>query len=62
MWKPALLTGAGGSLGFIAMGFLYPPLWLGAPGCLVLGLALAVARSSGLCERCRKSSLTAFWG
>jgi hypothetical protein len=53
MWKTAFLSGAGGSLGFMAMGFLYPPLWLGVPGCRTLGLLLG-RLGAPLCPGCRE--------
>jgi hypothetical protein len=51
-WGPALLAGAGGSLGFGVMGFFYPPLWFGVALCLTLGLVLGFFRTP-LCSLCR---------
>ncbi len=39
-----LLAGTGGGLGFFVMGFFYPWLWLGVPGCLFLGLLLGILK------------------
>lgn len=42
----ALLVGMGGGLGFLVVGFFYPWLWLGVPGCLCLGLLLGLLKKS----------------